>query len=138
MDIFPWNGRLHAWRVAAARGFEALRVRNFRLFWFGQVISVTGTWMQTTAQAWLVLKLTDDSPLALGTVITLQFLPVMLFALYGGVLADRLPKRRMLVITQSLLMTQATIFASLGLHGRDPTLARVCAGDDARLDHGTG
>ena len=96
-----------------ARGFEALRVRNFRLFWIGQVISVTGTWMQTTAQAWLVLKLTNDSPLALGTVITLQFLPVMLFALYGGVLADRLPKRRTLVITQSLLMTQATIFALL-------------------------
>src|SRR5512143_2545058 len=69
--------------------------------------------MQTTAQAWLVLKLTDDSPLALGTVITLQFLPVMLFALYGGVLADRLPKRRTLVITQTLLMIQATIFAVL-------------------------
>ena len=69
--------------------------------------------MQTTAQAWLVLKLTDDSPLALGTVITLQFLPVMLFALYGGVLADRLPKRRTLVMTQTLLMIQATIFAVL-------------------------
>src|SRR5512140_437270 len=95
------------------RGFESLRVRNFRLFWFGQVISVTGTWMQTTAQAWLVLKLTNDSPLALGTVITLQFLPVMFFALYGGVLADRLPKRRTLVITQSLLMIQAAIFALL-------------------------
>ena len=104
---------MHAWRIAAARGFESLRVRNFRLFWIGQVISVTGTWMQTTAQAWLVLKLTNDSPLALGTVITLQFLPVMLFALYGGVLADRLPKRRTLVITQSLLMIQATIFAIL-------------------------
>jgi MFS family permease len=104
---------MHAWRSAAARGFESLRVRNFRLFWIGQVISVTGTWMQTTAQAWLVLKLTDDSPLALGTVIALQFTPVMLFALYGGVLADRLPKRRTLVITQSLLMLQATIFAIL-------------------------
>ncbi len=107
------NGRVRAWRSAAARGFESLRVRNFRLYWIGQVISVTGTWMQTTAQAWLVLKLTDDSPLALGTVITLQFLPVMLFALYGGVLADRLPKRRTLVITQTLLMIQATIFAVL-------------------------
>ena len=107
------SGRMHAWAAAAARGFESLRVRNFRLFWTGQVISVTGTWMQTTAQAWLVLKLTNDSPLALGTVITLQFLPVMLFALYGGVLADRLPKRRTLVITQTLLMIQATIFAIL-------------------------
>ncbi len=117
MSTSALNGRLHGWWLAAARGFEALRVRNFRLFWFGQVISVTGTWMQTTAQAWLVLKLTDDSPLALGTVITLQFLPVMLFALYGGVLADRLPKRRTLVITQSLLMAQAAIFALLVFTG---------------------
>jgi MFS family permease len=96
-----------------ASRFRALRHRNFRLFWTGQLVSVTGTWMQTTAQAWLVLKLTNDSPLALGTVIALQFTPVMLFALYGGVLADRLPKRRTLVITQSLLMLQATIFAIL-------------------------
>src|SRR5574342_2754 len=113
MNTSSLNGRMHAWRTSAARGFESLRVPNFRLFWIGQVISVTGTWMQTTAQAWLVLKLTDDSPLALGTVITLQFLPVMLFALYGGVLADRLPKRRSLVITQTLLMIQAAIFALL-------------------------
>jgi MFS family permease len=111
------NGRLHGWWLAAARGFEALRVRNFRLFWLGQVISVTGTWMQTTAQAWLVLKLTNDSALALGTVIALQFLPVLVFALYGGVLADRLPKRRTLVITQSLLMAQAAIFALLVFTG---------------------
>jgi MFS family permease len=115
--ITAWRGRIDGWSTAAARGFESLRVRNFRLFWFGQLISVTGTWMQTTAQAWLVLKLTDDSPLALGTVITLQFLPVMLFALYGGVLADRLPKRRTLVITQTLLMIQATIFSLLVVTG---------------------
>src|SRR5512143_3605099 len=108
---------MHAWWTAAARGFQSLRVRNFRLFWFGQVISVTGTWMQTTAQAWLVLKLTDDSPLALGTVITLQFLPVMLFALFGGALADRLPKRRTLVLTQTLLMIQAAIFSLLVVTG---------------------
>jgi len=109
--------RVRAWRTAAARGFQALQVRNFRLFWFGQLISLTGTWMQTTAQAWLVLKLTNDSPLALGTVITLQFLPVMLFALYGGVLADRLPKRRTLVITQTLLMIQAAVFGTLVVTG---------------------
>jgi MFS family permease len=111
------SARMRAWATAAARGFESLRVRNFRLFWFGQVISVTGTWMQTTAQAWLVLELTDGSPLALGAVITFQFLPVMLFALYGGVLADRLPKRRTLVFTQTLLMIQATIFAVLVVTG---------------------
>ena len=110
----PARGRRsEAVLTAAARGFQALRVRNFRLFWTGQVISLTGTWMQTTAQAWLVLKLTQDSPFALGVVITLQFIPVMLFALFGGVLADRLPKRSALVVTQSLLMLQASVFGIL-------------------------
>lgn len=98
---------------ATARGFEALRVRNYRLFWFSQLISLTGSWMQSTAQAWLVLKLTNDSPFALGIVITLQFFPVMLFALFGGVLADHLPKRTTLVITQSLLLVQAAVFGGL-------------------------
>ena len=112
------RGQVRAWASMAARGFQSLRVRNYRLFWIGQVISLTGTWMQTTAQAWLVLKLTQDSPFALGVVITLQFLPVMLFALFGGVLADRLPKRGSLVVTQSLLMVQAAIFGILVATGR--------------------
>jgi len=111
--IAIWRRRIGAWAVAASRGFQSLRVRNFRLFWTGQIVSLTGTWMQTTAQAWLVLKLTQDSPFALGTVITLQFLPVMMFALFGGVLADRLPKRRTLVMTQTSLMIQAAIFGAL-------------------------
>jgi len=93
-------------------GFHALRVRNFRLFVIGQGISLIGTWMQTTAQAWLVIQLTD-SPFALGFVTTLQFLPVMILSLYGGVLADRLPKRRTLIVTQSLLLIQAAIFGTL-------------------------
>ncbi len=93
-------------------GFHALRVRNFRLFIAGQVVSLTGTWMETTAQAWLVLQL-SNSPFALGFVTTLQFLPVMILSLYGGVLADRLPKRRTLIITQSLLLVEATIFGLL-------------------------
>jgi len=98
------------------RGFRSLRVRNFRLFWISQVISLTGTWMQTTAQAWLVLKLTQ-SPLAIGLVTTLQFLPVMLFALYGGVLADHLPKRRTIIATQTIALIQATIFGILVVTG---------------------
>ncbi|HZQ06792.1 MAG TPA: MFS transporter [Anaerolineae bacterium] len=98
---------------ATARGFEALQVRNYRLFWFSQLISLTGSWMQSTAQAWLVLKLTNDSPFALGVVVTLQFFPVMLFALFGGVLADHLPKRTTLIVTQSLLLIQAAIFGGL-------------------------
>ncbi len=92
--------------------FRALRIRNYRLFWTGQVVSVTGTWMQRIAQAWLVLKLTN-SPLALGTVTTIQFAPILIFSLFGGVLADRVPKRRLLVITQSVMATQALIFALL-------------------------
>src|SRR3712207_8110324 len=80
--------------------FRTLRSRNYRLFWFGQVVSQMGTWMQRIAQAWLVLRLTD-SPLALGTIATVQFSPGLLFSLVGGVLADRFPKRRLLVTTQA-------------------------------------
>ncbi len=94
------------------QGFRSLRIRNYRLFWLSQVISLTGTWMQTTAQAWLVVQLTQ-SPLALGIVTTLQFLPVTLLALYGGVLADRLPKRKTLIVTQTALLIQATVFGIL-------------------------
>jgi MFS family permease len=90
------------------RAFVALRHRNFRLFWFGQLISLIGTWMQTIGQSWLVLELTH-SAWWLGLVGALQFLPVMFFALFGGVLADRLPKRTVLLFTQSSAMTQAFI-----------------------------
>src|SRR5690242_20909465 len=85
------------------RTFVALRHRNFRLFWFGQLISLIGTWMQSIGQAWLVLELTHSAWL-LGVVGALQFLPVMLLSLFGGVLADRLPKRRVLLCTQSFAM----------------------------------
>src|SRR6266851_2397102 len=90
------------------RTFIALRHRNFRIFWFGQLISLIGTWMQTTAQAWLVLQLTHSAWL-LGVVGALQFLPVMFLSLFGGVLADRLPKRKVLLCTQSSAMLQAFI-----------------------------
>ena len=73
----------------------ALRHRNFRLFWGGQVISLIGTWMQTVAQGYLVYHLTHSAVL-LGVVTTLATLPVLLLTLFGGVLADRLPKRRVL------------------------------------------
>lgn len=89
------------------RAFIALKHRNFRLFWTGQMISLIGTWMQTTGQAWLVLQLTK-SAWALGIVGALQFLPVLLFSLFGGVLADRLPKRTVVFFTQSSAMLLAT------------------------------
>jgi MFS family permease len=93
-------------------GFRALRHRNYRLYWLGQLVSLTGTWMQTTAQAWLVLQLTN-SPFALGLVTTLQFLPIMLLSLFGGVIADRLPKHRLVVVTQAAGLVQAGLFGLL-------------------------
>src|SRR5437588_11057578 len=94
------------------RTFVALRHRNFRLFWFGQLISLIGTWMQSIGQAWLVLQLTHSAWL-LGVVGALQFLPIMLLSLFGGVLADRLPKRRVLLFTQSFAMIQAFVLWTL-------------------------
>jgi MFS family permease len=93
-------------------GFHALSIRNFRLYWIGQLISLIGTWMQSTAQSWLVYQLTN-SAFALGLVTTLQFLPVMLFSLFGGVIADRVHKRNLMVITQTAFLIQATIFGLL-------------------------
>lgn len=92
--------------------FAALRIRNFRLFWFGQLISLSGTWMQTIGQAWLVLTITQ-SPFAVGTVTTLQFLPITFLVLFGGVFADRVPKRGFLVGTQSAAMLQALVLGVL-------------------------
>jgi MFS family permease len=94
------------------RGFRALQVRNYRLFWIGQLISQSGSWMQRTAQDWLVLQLTH-SPFALGLVTALQFLPVLLLSLVGGVITDRWPKHRLVIITQVAALVQAAVFAVL-------------------------
>ncbi len=83
-----------------ARTFSALRFRNFRLFWFGQLISVTGTFMQSTAQQWLVLTLSSNA-LDLGIVGALQFGPLLVLAPFGGAIADRWPRRNVLVVTQA-------------------------------------
>jgi MFS family permease len=99
-------------RTLTARQFSSLRIYNYRVYFCGQLVSLVGTWMQTTAQAWLVLQITG-SPLALGTVTTLQFLPITIFALFGGAFADRLPKRRVLMITQTLAMMQALVLGLL-------------------------
>lgn len=89
------------------RALTALNSRNFRLFWFGQLISLIGTWMQTTGQSWLVLQLTHSAWL-LGVVGALQFIPILLFSLFSGVIADRLPKRKLLIVTQISSMLLAT------------------------------
>jgi MFS family permease len=90
----------------------ALRHRDFRLFWAGQLISQVGTWMQSVAQAWLVLDLTH-SPLQLGIVSALQFTPILLLSPVGGALSDRFAKRRVLLVSQTAMQLQALILAAL-------------------------
>lgn len=89
--------------AARAGMFRALAVRNFRLYVGANLVSQTGTWMQRVGQAWLVLQLTDDDGLALGVATSLQFLPTLLLSFYGGMLADRYDKRRLLQVTQALM-----------------------------------
>ena len=105
-------------RVAAEfrSTFASLRIRNFRLFFIAQVVSVTGTWMQSVAQMWLVLHLTG-SGVALGITAALQFLPMLLFGTVGGLLADRMDKRRLLMLTQALAGLTALLLATLTLSG---------------------
>jgi MFS family permease len=92
--------------------FRAFRNRNFSLFWWGQVVSLMGTWMQRVGQAWLVLEITG-SPLALGTVAAAQFLPISVLTLFAGVWVDRLPKRRILLATQMAALVLALVLAVL-------------------------
>ncbi|WP_217236918.1 MFS transporter [Streptomyces sp. AC555_RSS877] len=96
--------------------FSSLKVRNYRLFFMGQVVSNIGTWMQRIAQDWLVLSLTGSAT-AVGVTTALQFLPMLLFGLYGGVLVDRLPKRRTLLFTQSAMALTGIALAALTLSG---------------------
>ena len=96
--------------------FRSLRVRNYRLYAGGQLVSLTGTWMQRVAQDWLVLELTNSGT-ALGIVTALQFLPSLLFGLWGGLLADRYDKRKLLLATQSGLALVALILGVLDVTG---------------------
>ena len=95
-------------------GLGALAHRNFRLFFFGQGVSLIGTWMQSVAQGWLVLSLTN-SPFYVGFVSALGSIGVLAFTLYAGVIADRTDKRRTVIITQSLSMLLAFVLAGLAL-----------------------
>lgn len=96
------------------RTFSALKVPNFRLFFYGQSISLVGTWMQTVAQSWLVYSLTHSST-ALGAVVAIQTLPVLLLGPYAGVIADRVDKRRLMVVLQSLMGIQALVLGVLAI-----------------------
>lgn len=110
--IFPLKQPEKDW----LRAFTALRQRNFRLFWSGQMISLMGSGMQSIGQAWLVLVLTR-SAWQLGLVGALQALPVLLFSLFGGVFADRWPKRRVLLVAQTAAMIQAFLLWTLSATG---------------------
>jgi predicted MFS family arabinose efflux permease len=97
-------------RLPAA--LRAFRHRDFRLFFSGQLISLVGTWMQSVAQSWLVLELTN-SPFRLGLVSALQFAPMLVLSFFAGALADRLRKRRLVLTSQSVLFAQALALALL-------------------------
>ncbi|MDT4891848.1 MAG: hypothetical protein QOE97_883 [Pseudonocardiales bacterium] len=96
--------------------FRSLRVRNYRLYASGQLVSLTGTWMQRVAQDWLVLTLTNSGT-ALGIVTALQFGPSLILGLWGGMLADRGDKRRLLLVTQSALAAVALLLGLLDVSG---------------------
>ena len=100
------------WRTT----FSSLKVPNYRLYFAGQSISLAGTWMQMTAQSWLVLVLTHSST-DLGFVIALQALPILLFAPYGGVIADRVDKRRLMIVLQIAMGIQALVLGLLTIAG---------------------
>jgi MFS family permease len=106
--------------TALRRSFNSLEVPNYRRYFAGQVISLSGNWMQNVTALWLILTLTN-SGIAVGLTTALQFLPMLLFGAWGGLLADRIPKRRLLFVTQTLMMIPAAgLFAVTALHIEAP------------------
>jgi MFS family permease len=104
-------------RVRGSAALSAFRSRNYRLFFVGQTVSLVGTWMQQVAQGWLVLQISGGDPLALGIVAAAQYAPVILLGLFGGVLADALPKRQTLMAAQAAQMVLAVALAILTATG---------------------
>jgi MFS family permease len=102
--------------AAIRHSFNSLEVPNYRRYFAGQLISLSGTWMQTVAAIWVVLSLTD-SGVAVGLTTALQFLPMLLIGAWGGVLADRLPKRRLLMTTQVLMAIPAVFLSAVTATG---------------------
>ena len=102
--------------AALDRTFLSLKVPNYRRYFAGQVVSISGNWMQIVAEMWLVVKLTG-SGVSVGLTAALQFLPVLLFAAWGGLLADRMSKRRLLMITQAAMALPALALWGLTVGG---------------------
>src|SRR5579883_198953 len=107
MSSLRLGSRARTWRT-----FSALSNPNYKRYFSGQAVSLVGTWMQTTAQAWLVLRLTHSAT-NIGLVVGLQTLPILLLGPYGGVIADRVDKRRAMIVLQSLMGVQALVLAAL-------------------------
>jgi MFS family permease len=106
--------------AAFDRSIASLRVANYRRFFFGQLVSISGNWMQTVAEIWVILSLTG-SGVAVGFTTALQFLPMLLVGAWGGLIADRLPKRRLLIVTQTLhMLPPLTLFALAATGGLSP------------------
>ncbi len=102
--------------AAVRRSFDSLSVPNYRRYFGGQLVSLSGNWMQTVAAVWLVLSLTG-SGVAVGLTTALQFLPMLLFGAWGGLLADRFPKRKLLMATQALMALPAVGLFAVSLTG---------------------
>src|SRR5512139_2101675 len=99
------------------QGYAVLRNRNYRLFWLGQWVSLIGTWMQSVTQAWLLTRLTS-SPFALGVLGAASSAPLLILVLLGGLVSDRVDRRRLIILTQSLSLVQALVLSILTLTGR--------------------
>jgi MFS family permease len=102
--------------AAVRRSLDSLSVPNYRRYFAGQIVSVSGNWMQMVAEIWLILELTG-SGVAVGMTTALQFLPILLFGAWGGVLADRLAKRRLLMVTQGLMALPAVALFAVTASG---------------------
>ncbi|HZI90916.1 MAG TPA: MFS transporter [Thermoleophilaceae bacterium] len=102
--------------AALRRPFLSLAVPNYRRYFAGQVVSLSGNWMQMVAEVWLILQLTG-SGVAVGLLTAAQFAPILFFGAWGGLLADRIPKRRLLMITQAAMAIPALLLLALALTG---------------------
>ena len=117
----PLGPEVGGFRGAAHATFRSLRIRNFRLFFYGQTISQAGNWMTMVTQTLLVLHLTGDG-VAVGLMTACQFLPVLLFGAWAGVVADRSDKRRLLIVIQSFAMVQSFGLAALAFMDQPPVI----------------
>ncbi len=118
--------------AAVSRTFASLQVPNYRRYFGGQVVSITGNWMQTVAEMWLVVQLTGNG-VSVGITAALQFLPILLFGAWGGLLADRIPKRRLLAVTQVLAAAPALALWALRHERVGRAVDGLPAGVPARL-----